>query len=418
LGRQPTLTEGKPRFYYGYVVILAAFFAALVVWGTKYTFGVFFKPIATEFGWTRAITAGAFSLSTVLRGLGMFGMGRLTDKLGPRLVITVCGVFLGAGYLLMSQVNTIWQLYLFYGVLVAIGMSASYVPITSTIARWFVNRRGMMTGIVLSGSSLGVVIFAPAAQRLISSYDWRTSYIVIGLIALILIVAAAQFMKRNPPGMREPPRSLSETMTSDGRESGSASSALGFSLGEAIQTRQLWMLMIVNFSACFAIELVMVHIHPHATEVGISATRAANILAVIGGIGVLTRLPMGLVADRIGARLAMFVGFALLIIALAGFVAAKEEWMFYLFAGAFGAGYGGFITLLPLLVAELFGLSSHGAIMGVVMFAGLTFGGALGPVLGGAIFDVTSSYDLAFLIATLLAIVSLGLVLLLRAPSR
>ncbi len=225
MGKQLTLSERKPRFYYGYVVVVAGFFAALVVWGTKYTFGVFFKPVATEFGWTMAITAGAFSLSTLLRGLGMVGMGRLTDKLGPRLVITVCGVFLGVGYLLMSQVNTTWQLYLFYGVLVAIGMSAAYVPITSTIARWFVNRRGMMTGIVLSGSSLGVLIFAPMAQRLISSYGWRMSYIIIGLIALILIVAMAQFMKRNPQRIGASPHNLSETAGSDGREPGSTSPA-------------------------------------------------------------------------------------------------------------------------------------------------------------------------------------------------
>ncbi len=109
----------------------------------------------TELGWTRAVTSGAFSLSITLYGLLAIGMGRLTDKFGPRLVITACGLFFGLGYLLMSQITAVWHLYLFYGVIIAIGGSGLYVPLISTVARWFVRRRGVMTGIVVSGIGLG-----------------------------------------------------------------------------------------------------------------------------------------------------------------------------------------------------------------------------------------------------------------------
>ena len=116
------------------LVIIAAFSIMAIFGGTRLSFGVFFKPIMNELGWTRAMTAGAFSLSLITHGLVSLELGRLTDKFGPRVVLTICGIFMGAGYLLMSQLNTLWQLYLFYGVIVGIG-TAVHVPILSTVAR-------------------------------------------------------------------------------------------------------------------------------------------------------------------------------------------------------------------------------------------------------------------------------------------
>jgi len=194
----------KPGFFYGYIVVVAAFLIVTIMWGAAYSFGVFFKPLLEEFGWTRAMTSGAFSLSLILTGLLSVVAGKMTDRFGPQIVMTVCGLFLGSGYLLVSQVSAIWQLYLFYGVIMGAGMGGSFVPLASTVARWFVKKRGMMTGIAASGIGMGILIMPPLANWLISSYGWRTSYMVVGVTALVLIIVAAQFLKRDPRSNSDP----------------------------------------------------------------------------------------------------------------------------------------------------------------------------------------------------------------------
>ena len=148
-------SEVKVRFFYGYIVVVAAFCIMVVMWGTFHAFGIFFNPVLAEFGWTRAMTSGAFSLSLLVSGFSAIFMGRLTDRIGPRLVLALCGFLLGLGYLLISRVSAFWQLYLLYGVIIGIAMGGSWVPLMSTVARWFVARRSMMTGVVLAGLGTG-----------------------------------------------------------------------------------------------------------------------------------------------------------------------------------------------------------------------------------------------------------------------
>ena len=189
--RVPQSPRARPRFFYGYIVVGAALIIMAVMYGAYNSFGIFFKPVLTDFNWTRAVTSGGLSLSWIVHGLLGIIMGRLTDRFGPRVVLTICGFLLGLGYLLMSQIGTVWQLYLFYGVIIGAGMGGSWVPIVSTVARWFVKRRNLMTGIVLSGVSIGTLIGAPVASRLISAYDWRMSYVIVGGIVLVVAVLAA-----------------------------------------------------------------------------------------------------------------------------------------------------------------------------------------------------------------------------------
>jgi len=400
--------NGAPKFFYGYIIVLAGFFIQVVGWGLCSTFGVFFNPLLIEFGWTRAMISGAFSLSFLILGFISIIVGGLNDRLGPRMIMVVCGFFVGLGYLLMSQLNTIWQLYLFYGVIVGIGMSGMDVLSLSTIARWFVRRRGMMSGIVKAGAGIGILIMPPIANWLISSYGWRTSYFIIGIIALVFIILVAQFLRRDPAQMGQLP---------DGEEEvniGCLNSVDGgFSLQEAIHARQFWMLCVIFFLVTFCAEAIMVHIVPHATDLGISAASAANILAGIGGVSIVGRFVMGSAGDRAGNRLAIIVCFLILLVSLLWMLVAKDLWMLYLFACVYGFAHGGFFALISPSVAEFFGLSSHGVILGAV-FCPTTIGGAIGPVLAGHIFDVTSSYQLVFLVFTIVCIVGFILTLLLK----
>jgi MFS family permease len=393
-------TSVKPRVFYGYIVVVAAFFVMLLMWGIFFTFGIFFKPLSTEFGWTRAVTSGAFSLNWIIQGLLAIVAGRVNDRLGPRIMITVCGSILGLGYLLMSQISALWQLYLFYAVLIGIGMSGTFVPLTSTVARWFVKRRGMMTGIIVAGISIGGLLAPPVANWLISIYDWRVSYIILGSIALVVVVLVAQLLRRDPTQVRQMP--YSENKEEMGLKGGTEVA----SLKEATSTRQFWLIFSMFFCLGFCMFTMLVHIVPYATDLGFSAASAANILATVGGVGVIGRVVLGNVADRIGNRQVFIIGFVLMAAALFWLVPATEAWALYLFAAVFGFASAGCATSESPLVAEFFGLRSHGFILGVDNL-GYCIGASVGSFLGGYIFDVTSSYHLAFLGSATISIIGL-----------
>jgi len=400
--------DGKPKFFYGYVVVLLATLIMVVTWGAVYSFGVFFKPMITELGWTRAATSGAYSLTFLLSGFLGILAGRLSDRLGPRLVVTVCGVLIVAGYLLMSQVSFIWQIYLFYGVIIGVGLGGVYVPSVSTVARWFVKRRGLMTGIVIAGIGAGTMIISPVANWLIANYGWRTSYIIVGITVLALMISAAQFLRRDPAGMGVKPYGGDVA-----DQSGLNLETGGFSLRKAIRCKQFWILCLMFPSFEFCVNTIMVHIVPHATDLAISAASAANILAVIGMFSIAGRITMGSTGDRIGNRRAFAICGVMMSVALSWLLFAQELWMFYLFAAIFGFAYGGYGPLISLVVADLFGLTSLGVILGVVTFS-ITIGAAVGPTLAGKIFDVTGSYQTAFLVCIALSIIAITVALPLR----
>lgn len=285
-------------------------------------------------------------------------------------------------------------------------MSGSYVSLLSTVARWFVKRRGTMIGIVTAGVGIGTLIMTPLANQLILVYGWRTSYIFVGVIALVFIVVAAQFLRRAPGGTGQVPDYAD-------KENGDSTDLQPrqISLRVAIRTRQLWLLCSILFCWGFGLFAVLVHIVPHAIELGISATSAANILAVIGGATVAAKIILGSAVDRIGTKRTFIIGLALMSAALLWLLVARELWMLYLFAALFAFGYACGPVLMPTIVAEIFGLSSHGALLGIVNFAA-TISCATGPVLAGWLFDITGDYTLAFLVTAALAVAGLILAIL------
>jgi len=400
-----------PGFFYGHLVVAAAFFIMVVVWAAYYSFGVFFKPMINEFGWTRATTSGAFSLSSIVNGLLAIVMGRLTDTYGPRMVMTICAVLLCLGFLLMSQIRAVWQLYLFYGLIVGTGMGGSFVPLLSTVARWFVAKRSIMTGIVTAGIGIGALAGPPLSNLLIADYGWRWAYMLLGGIILATVALIARLIRRDPSQI-----GLSAYGKEKAEQQAVESPNVALSLVESIYTVQFRIVFAMYFCLGFCAFTIMVHMAPHATELGISAAGAANILASIGGLSIAGRVVLGRAADNLGSRQTFIIGFILMSAALLGLVPAKSIWLLYSAAGVFGLAYGGCAASQSPLAAELFGLRSHGAILGVLSF-GFTVGGAAGPLLTGYIFDVTDSYRLAFLVCLGISMVGLILTVFLK-PGR
>jgi len=386
--------DNKPKFFYGYTIVIAGFCIQMVSWGVYYTFGLFFNPIHEEFGWSWTTISLASSVAYLVLGSAGIIVGRLSDRFGPRMVMVGCGACLGVGYLLMSQINTVWQLYLFYGVIVALGLSGMDVLPLSSTARWFVKRRGMMSGIVKVGTGVGMIIMPLVANRLIANYGWHDSYLIIGTIVLAAIIALAQLLRRDPTekGLQPYGANKDKAGVSDSVE-------WGLSFHEAIHTRQFWILagMCALFNSCT--QMTIVHIAPHSIELGMTAAGAASIMSIIGGTSITGRFLLGNACDRIGSRMAMVISIVALLVASIWLQQAGEAWMLYPFATIYGFAHGGFFALLSPLVAELFGLKSHGELFGTVFFAG-TIGGAVGPPLAGRIFDTTGSYFRAFRIFT------------------
>jgi MFS family permease len=307
----------------------------------------------------------------------------------------------------MSQVQTTWQLYLYFGIIISSGMS-SYILMLSIVARWFERRRGMMTALSLSGMGIGTMVVPPVSNSLISMYGWRTSYVIIAISASILVVLAAQFL-RHPTNEANHATSVDNAAPGDRRISDNGVISLRMALG----TKQFWLLSALYFFFLFPLLTVLVHVVIHATGMGVSSKNAATIIALIGGISVVGMNCAGTTADRLGNKQTFIICFILMAVSFVVLLVAGAAWPLYLFAALFGLAYGGMQVLFSPMVAELFGLTSHGVILASAAFFG-AFGAALGPFVSGHIFDLTRSYGLAFFICLIMTLISVMLASLLK----
>jgi len=388
---------GKQRPYYGYVIVTMSFFILLVMWSCILSFGVFVKPLEVEFGWSRTMTSGAYSLCMILLGLLFIVAGRLNDRFGPRLVVTIGSLFGGLGFISLYWMSSLWQLYLFFGVMIAIGASVGYVPLSSTVARWFVNKRGLMTGIVLSGSSLGTVLGPMISTHLIASYGVQTSFLILGLVTLTLIPIFAQFLKRDPGEKNVGP--LGSNQVTEETSSSFSIAAL---------SKPFWFFFIISICYGMSEMAILVHIVPHATDMGLPLRAAVSILTVIGLGNIVGRIGLGGIGDKIGSGPALVVNFVLVSIAMIMLLFAKQLWILSVFGVLYGLGIGGLATLISIVAAELFGMKRHGMFLGIFAFAG-AIGNAGGPFLAGFIYDTLGSYQVAFVV--LIAFGVLGIII-------
>jgi MFS family permease len=398
---------GKPKFFYGYVIVGAALLMSSVMWGARHSFGVFFSPVLKEFGWSRAATSGGFSLTWVFTGLLSVIVGRLNDRFGPRVIMTIAGFLLGLGYCLMSQLGALWQVYLFYGI-ISVGMSAAFVPTLSTIARWFVKKRAFMTGIVSAGTGVALMVALPAANEAILTLGWRTAYLIVGIVVMVVVLMAAQFFRRDPQQVGKLPYGWEEPAPSN-----PGLRAQGLHFGEALRTRQVWLISLVYFCTYFIYNVLLVHMVIYATGKGFPSMQAVGIMVFLGGSGIAGRIILGIAADRIGNQRVMALSAGLMMLTLFWLLMANELWKLFLFGLVFGFGHGGIATMESPIVANVFGMRSHGVILGLVFFVD-TIGGATGPFLAGYIFDVTRNYSPAFLICAILGVINLIAILLVR----
>lgn len=330
---------------------------------------------------------------------------------GPRIVLSVSGFLVGIGYLLLSQIDTVWQLYLYYGVIIGIGLSGTVVPLLSTVARQFTIKRSLMTSIAATGVGVGILVGPPIINQLVSLYDWRKSYLILGGLIFVVVILISQWLRRPEDSIGQSAVLSSETKKEPRSE------VYNYSLKEAGKTGKFWLVFIVFFCLAFCEYVVMVHIVPHAIDIGISSAAAANILAIMGGASVAGCILLSGAADRIGVRLVYVVGFFLMAACLFWLIVINEIAQFYFFAAIFGFGLGGMSAAQSLVVASLFGTKAHGIIFGIVN-NGFTIGATITPILAGYIFDVTGAYYPAFIASGAVGCAGVILSIWMKRPTR
>ena len=412
--------------FYGWWIVLACFFILVVAYGTRYySFGVFFKPMMKEFGWTRAMTATAFTLSTILYGVACPIIGTLVDRFGSRIVIMIGAVMGGAGFASIYLTDSIFKLYIYYSLLMSVGIAATaLVPCNAVIARWFVKKRSTATGLVSAGMAVGAFIFVNLAQWMIKTYGWRMSFVIMGIVVIVCILPIALFVIKNRPEDKgllsdgdtteEIPRCAEPTTIS----AAPAAPAPTWTMTSAMGTFAFWCISLSYCAYLFAYGSVMVHTVPHATDIGHSAAIAAFALSLLTGSSIIGRLSAGWLGDKINIRYAGAGFMALSGVAMFAFLiitSIKNEWLMYVFAVCFGIGYGGMTPLMAVITSKMFGTKAFGVIYGWVLLIGV-IGNGVGPTITGYLYDVLGSYIWAFTICGAIALLSAVLFLLARQP--
>ena len=362
--------------------------------GLFFTFGVLFPEFEKEFGWSRAQISGASSTMFIVMGVLGIAMGRVNDLIGPRILLTASTVVFALGFILMSRMTALWHLYLFYGLLCGLGVAAHDVVVLSTVARWFTRGRGLMSGLVKTGAGIGQLIVPLFAAFFILRHGWRDATMVVGLVALIVMVIAAQVVRRDPKllGLRpwgEDQKEVANDVTQEA----------GLDLKQAVRTRQFWLISMAKLADWYCLFTIIIHVVPHGIDQGLEPATAAIVLSVIGGCSILGRLILGAGFDYLGTKRSLLIAFALLFLSVVFLQLLSDPRWLFAFAFVYGIGHGGFFAIASPCVAEYFGTRSHGVIFGIVMFTG-SIGGTLGPWLSGWLYDSTGTYDIAFLLVS------------------
>ncbi len=405
---------------YKWVIAASAFLVLGGAWGTVIgAFGVFVNPLTEEMGWSRTGVSAAFSINiTVTFIVGVF-WGWLSDRWSVRGVIGVTGVIMGVGLFLTGISNALWQLYLFYGVIVAIGLGGTAGPLSAIVVRWFPLRPGMALGFIYSGFGAASAVLPILAERLISLEGWRfgfqgLSFVVWGafFLGVILLKEPRQFdnspasapQLANPEGepaiAGQPPSATSAQGVSD--------NTLSVDLRSASRTRAFWTLCAMMFAGNLSLNMILVHLVPRAIDAGIVAATAVTLLTVMGFVNMVSTMTGGVLGDRFGARRMFMASFLLLVVAMIWLTASSTLWMFYLFVVAFGMANGGWFPQGSVLAARIFGTRDMGSICSG-LFLGAGIGGVIGPIVAGVVFDTLESYRIAFLVGTV--VIFLGLLL-------
>jgi MFS family permease len=366
---------------YGWVVVAVGALMTCVGFGAMMSLGVFLQPMSEATGWSRGGISGAATLNFLVMGLSAFVWGSLSDRLGTRIVVLLGSLFLGLGLVAASQASTLLQFQLLFGVFVGMAAGSFYAPLVAVASAWIEEHRSLAVALVSAGMGVAPLTVAPSARWLITTYDWRTAMLMIGIAAAALLIPAS-FLVRRPPEASAAAASAAPTQA-DGSQ---------WTVSQALRTPQFISLALAHFACCAAHSGPIFHMVTYAMICGIAPMAAVSVYGVAGLSGLGGRLLLGTLADRVGAKPVLVAGLLVQALAVSTYLVVGQIGEFYALSVVFGLAYGGVMPLYAILVRDFFGARIMGSVFGAVSaFASL--GMALGPLAGGWVFDTTGGYS-------------------------
>lgn len=364
---------------------------ALITLGSSgmYVIAVVLPSVQADFGVDRADASLPYTVMMIGFGLGGMFMGWLADRFGIMLPLLIGAVGMGLGYAAAAASGNIWTFTLVHGALIGlIGSSATFAPLIADTSMWFIRRRGIAVAVCASGNYVSGAIWPPIVQHFVYEIGWRQTYLYMGIFSFVAMAALALLMRRRPPS--QPMHQPLATHASAGAAMQS-SRPFGFSPGTA-----QWLLSIAGIGCCVAMAMPQVHIVAYCSDLGYGVARGAEMLSLMLVCGIVSRLVSGVICDRIGGLRTLLLGSGLQMLALFLFLPFDGLVSLYIIAALFGLFQGGIVPSYAIIVREHFSPKEAGARTGTVIMATM-LGMALGGWMSGKVYDLTGSYQAAFL---------------------
>jgi MFS transporter, OFA family, oxalate/formate antiporter len=379
----------KPRIFYGWFVVAGAFAVTFVGFGCAYTFSAFLPSLQHDFAASRGSVSLVFSLAGFLYfALGIVS-GPLADRWGSRRLAVVGMILTGLGLAVASAARSLLEVYMAYGLGVGFGIGLSYVPAVGVMQRWFVRRRGLASGLGVSGIGVGTLVMPPLAAFLIEAVGWRGAYLVLGLFAASVGAGMALLIEDDP-------RHRGLSPDGDPLQSGVQPEEAAAPVREAIRSRRFVGLYAACLIGAFGVFVPFVHLVPYALDHGIAESAAVLLLGAIGVGSTAGRFFLGGLADRIGRPFSLLAMIAGMAVAFVIWVLSTAFWSLAGFALVFGLFYGGWVALLPAVVADYFGGRNVAGMIGI-LYTSIALGTLIGPSAAGFAYDLNHSYTLPIL---------------------
>jgi MFS family permease len=376
----PAMTTSKT----GWVVVGAG---ALITWmamGALLALPVFLAPISADTGWSRGGIGFAMTLNFLTMGLSSAVWGGLSDRHGPRLILLAGVVLMGAGLALASRVTSLLQFQAVYGLLIGVAAGSLMVPLMSTVTLWFDEHRALAVSLVSSGIGVAPMTVSPIAARLVVLYGWRASELILAACVVLLLAPAALLVRR--PGH----------MPAASAAGGVGGAELKLAVRRALRSRPFIVLSLTFFACCATHAGPIFHTISYAIGCGLPPMTAVTIYSVEGFAGLVGRLVFGVLGDRLGVKRMIVAGLLVQALAAGSYILATGLGDFYAVAFVFGLAYGGVMPLYSALARDYFAPQIMGSVLGAMtLLSGL--GMALGPALGGWVYDHFHAYKFMYL---------------------